>query len=315
MAEEPSAWRGRIPADIDRPEPLVFNLTARQCLIIAPALAGAWGAYLILRDAVPLWVFGLGLAPVLGAVIAVAFAERDGRGLERVLASAWSWKRSPKHLVSAPSGTVPKPPRWAPRFRQPRLEPLRLPASAITPGGVIDLDGRCAAVIACTTIPFQLASGREQDQTVAAFAGVLDSLTDPVQILVQRRRADLSGLTEMVRANADYLPHPALAQAAAAHADFLDEVAATHELSHQQVLVVVTATGTARRTGGALRRRADDAADRLATLGIRTQVLDGQAAEQVLRASMTAPGAHLTDPDSFDDDADSVREHAKEGVQ
>src|SRR5690606_38999572 len=100
--------------------------------------------------------------------------------------------------------------------------------SAITPGGVIDLGGRCAAIVACTTIPFQLASGREQDQVVAAFAGVLDSLTEPVQILVQRRRADLSGLVGMVRANADHLPHPALGDAAAAHADFLDEIAATH---------------------------------------------------------------------------------------
>lgn len=305
MPEEPSAWRGRIPADIDRPEPILFNLTARQCLIIGPALAGSWAAYLLLREVVPLWVFGLCLAPVLGVVIAIALAERDGRGLERVLASAWAWVRSPKHLVPAPNGEIPPLPRWTPRFRRaPRLEPLRLPASAITPTGVIDLSGRCAAVIACTTLPFQLASGREQDQVVAAFAGVLDSLTEPVQILVQRRRADLSGLSAMVRANANHLPHPALVQAAVAHADFLEEIAATHELSHQQVLVVVTATGTARRASGALRRRAEDTADRLAALGIRTQVLDGDAAEQVLRASMTAPGAHLTDTDPDETDLD-----------
>lgn len=299
MPEEPSAWRGRIPADIDRPEPILFNLTARQCLIIAPALAAAWAAYLLLREAIPLWVLALVLAPLLGAVIAIALAERDGQGLEKVLASAWAWKRAPKHLAPAPSGELPALPRWAPHLKQPRLAPLRLPASAITPSGVIDLGGRCAVIVACTTIPFQLASGREQDQVVAAFAGVLDSLTEPVQILVQRRRADLSGLVMMVRANAAHLP-PALAVAAAAHADFLEEIAATHELSHQQVLVVVTATGPARRTGGALRRRAEDVADRLAALGVRTQVLDGEAAEQALRASMTAPGTHLTDTDDAD---------------
>lgn len=301
MPEEPSAWRGRIPADIDRPEPILFNLTARQCLIIGPALAAVWVAYLLLRHVVSLWALALVLAPLLGVVIAIALAERDGRGLEKVLASAWAWKRSPKHLVPAPSGELPVLPRWAPRFRRaPRLAPLRLPASAIGSSGVIDLGGRCAAVIACTTIPFQLASGREQDQVVAAFAGVLDSLTEPVQILVQRRRADLSGLVGMVRANATHLPHAALADAAVAHADFLDEIAATHELSHQQVLVVATATGNARRTGGALRRRTEDIADRLAALGVRTQVLNGEAAEQALRASMTAPGTHLTDLDDAD---------------
>ena len=300
MPEEPSAWRGRIPADIDRPEPILFNLTARQCLIIGPALTAVWVAYLLLRHVVPLWALALGLAPLLGAVIAIALAERDGRGLEKVLASAWAWKRSPKHLVPAPSGELPALPQWAPRFRQPKLAPLRLPAAAIAPSGVIDLGGRCAMAIACTTIPFQLASGREQDQVVAAFAGGLDSLTEPIQILVQRRRADLSGLVGMVRANAGHLPHPTLADAAVAHADFLDEIAATHELSHQQVLIVVTATGNARRTGGALRRRTEDIADRLAALGVRTQVLDGEAAEQALRASMTAPGIHLTDTDPDD---------------
>lgn len=297
-SDEASSWRGRIPADIDRPEPILFGLTARQCLIIAPALAGAWGIYLLLRGHVPWWAIMAALVPFLGVVTALALGERDGRGLEQVAASALVWLRAPKHLVAAPSGQIPRPPRWAPRsWRAPRLEPLRLPASAITPEGVIDLGGRCAVMIACTTIPFQLASGREQDQALAAFAGVLDALTEPVQFLVQRRSADLTGFTAMVRNGAAHLPHPALAEAAAAHADFLNELAATHELSHQQVVAVVTATGSERRAGTALRRTAQDVADRLATLGIRTRVLERAEAEQVLRQAMAAPDGSLTTHD------------------
>ncbi|WP_017613976.1 PrgI family protein [Nocardiopsis salina] len=295
--QDASAWRGRIPADIDRPEPLVFGLTARQCLIIFPVLLGAWAAYLMLKDVVALWAFALALAPVLGVVIAIAVSEHGGRGLERVAASALNWARAPKHLVGSPNEKIRALPRWAPRLRRPpRLEPLRLPASAITSEGVIDLGGRCAAMIACSTLPFQLASGREQDQVLSGFAGVLDSLADPVQILVQRRRADLGEYTAMVRDNAQYL-HPDLAATALAHAQFLEELDATHQLSHQQVLVVVTASGTARRFGVSLLRRAADTADRLATLGIRTQVLGQHHAEQVLRDSMVAPGTSLTDPE------------------
>ncbi|MDE3721435.1 PrgI family protein [Nocardiopsis sp. N85] len=293
-SDEASSWRGRIPADIDRPEPILFGLTARQCLIIAPALAGAWGIYLLFRDHVPWWAIMAALVPFLGVITALALSERDGRGLEQVAASALAWLRAPKHLVSAPTGQVPVLPRWAPRTRRAsRLEPLRLPASAISPEGVIDLGGRCAVMIACTTIPFQLTSGREQDQALAAFAGVLDALTESVQFLVQRRSADLTGFTAMVRNGAAHLPHPALAEAALAHADFLDELAATHELSHQQVVAVVSATGSARRAGTALRRTAQDVADRLATLGIRTQVLEGPEAEQVLRQAMAAPDRSL----------------------
>lgn len=295
-SDDVSAWRGRIPADIDRPEPVLFNLTARQCLLIAPALAGAWGAYVLLREHVPLWVFALALAPVLGVVIALALGERDGRGLERVVASALAWARAPKHLVSAFSGSIPPLPWWASRLgRGPRLAPLRLPAAAITPEGVFDLRDRCAVMVACTTLPFQLASGREQDQVLAAFAGVLDALVEPVQILVQRRSADLGEFTAMLRDNADRLPHSALGEAAMAHADFLDEMTATHELSHQQVVVVVTAAGGAHQVGTALLRRAADTADRLAALGIRTQLLDGDEATQVLRQALVAPGGQLTD--------------------
>lgn len=313
-SDEVSTWRGRIPADIDRPEPILFHLTARQCLIITPVLAGAWGAYLLLRDAVPLGLFALALAPVLGAAIALALGERDGRGLEQVAASALAWARAPKHLVPAPSGHIPPLPRWAHRLRRgPRLAPLRLPASAISPEGVMDLDGRCAVMIACTTLPFQLTSGREQDQTLAAFAGMLDALSEAVQILVQRRSANLGEFTMMLRSYADCLPHPALSEAATAHADFLDEMTATHELSHQQVVVVVTAADTARRAGPALLRRASDTADRLAALGIRTQVLDGDEAEQVLRTSMIPPGTRLTDSGTTDHaETDTVREHKEE---
>lgn len=297
-ADDASTWRGRIPADIDRPEPVAFNLTARQLLILAPALLAAWGLFLLLREAVPLWVLGTALAPLIGIAAVAAVGERDGMSLDRFATAALSWATRPKHYVPASTGRVPELPTWAPRAGgRRRLAPLRLPARAITPEGVIDLGGRCAAIISCTTLPFQLASGREQDQTLAAFAGVLDSLAEPVQILIQRRSHDLSPFTELLRHNATRLPHPALAESAHAHADFLDDLARTHELSQQQVLVVVTATGTSGRSGGTVRRCAQDTATRMAALGIRTHVLDGTEAERALRQSLTAPGGRLTDPD------------------
>src|SRR5699024_2029465 len=143
-------------------ELVLINLTSRNCQLLAPALVGAWGAYLLLRDLVPMWLFALALSPVLGVVIALPLGERDGRGLEQVAASALVWFCAPKDLVSAFSGSIPRLPSWALRLRRgPRLAPLRLPASAISTEGVIDLRDRCAVMIACTTLPFQLASGRE----------------------------------------------------------------------------------------------------------------------------------------------------------
>lgn len=301
--EDISTWQARIPADIDRPEPLAFTLTARQLLILAPVVLAGWGLFLALKDLVPLGVLGAGLAPVIGAAAALALGERDGLSLDRLAWTAAAWAASPKHLVAAPHGEVPALPRWAPATRRgPKLEPLRLPAAAITHDGVIALDGRCAALISCTTLPFQLASGREQDQVLGAFAAVLDSLAEPVQILVQRRGYDLAPFTGLLRSNAPHLAHPALEAAAEAHADFLDELRHRHELSQQQILVAVTTTGHPAKAGPAVLRRAEDTADRLAALGIRTQVLDGPMAEQALRQALAPPdGTPLTDRDEEDE--------------
>ncbi|MFC7742081.1 PrgI family protein [Nocardiopsis composta] len=189
-AEEVSRWRARIPADIDRPEPVVAGLTARQLLICVPPALGMWAAYLAVGGAVPTGVLAAVALPVAAVVAVVALGRRDGLGLDAYALAAAAWWRTPKkHTPTARAGRLPT---WAPRHRPERLAPLRLPASAISDEGVIDLGDREAAILACSTLNFHLASGREQDAAIGAYALVLDSLTHPVQICLQGRPLDLS---------------------------------------------------------------------------------------------------------------------------
>ena len=45
MDHEDSVWHARIPADIDRPEPVLWNLTARQLLLLTPAALTTWALF------------------------------------------------------------------------------------------------------------------------------------------------------------------------------------------------------------------------------------------------------------------------------
>ncbi|WP_017559355.1 PrgI family protein [Nocardiopsis baichengensis] len=254
MADEASRWRARIPADIDRPEPVAFGLTGRQLLLIAPAALGLWVGYLVAGDRVPVWAQIAVAVAMGGLVLGLALGERDGMGLDAYLAAGLVWWRSPKRRIGALEGRTGRLPGWAPRVRgsRVRLAPLRLPASAIGDDGVITLgEGRQAVVVACSSVNFHLASNREQEAIVGAFAAVLDSLAHPVQVLIQARPLDLAPYTSLLRDNAAEAPDPALARAAQDHADFLEGVQHRYELTCRQALLVVTAPDLMAASGAA----------------------------------------------------------------
>ncbi len=57
---------------------------------------------------------------------------------------------------------------------------------------VVLKNGAAAAVIQTTAVNFDLLSENEQDSTIFAFAGLLNSLTYPLQILVRTKRVDVT---------------------------------------------------------------------------------------------------------------------------
>lgn len=105
---------------------------------------------------------------------------------------------------------------------------MRMPYEGLAADGVLDLggEGRCAVAM-CSSVNFELRSVAEQQGLTAAFARWLNSLTGSTQLLVRCHRVNLSPLAGALQRNAAALPHPALEQAARAHADFLADLAAS----------------------------------------------------------------------------------------
>jgi hypothetical protein len=111
-------------------------------------------------------------------------------------------------------------------------------------------------------------------------------LDGPAQIVVRAQRVDLTHLADRYLAAAPGLPHPALEDAARAHAAFLDDLAVQRELLHRQVTVAVRSRRGPHHTA----RTAAEAVRALAGCEVPARVLDGPEASGRLAASLDPTG-------------------------
>lgn len=294
----------RVPADVERPDTILFGLTLRQAVIVAATLAMAGGlAWMALRlTALPLAV-GVGLAiPIVALGMGLALGQRDGLSLDRWVWAALRQARTPRHLVAAPEG-IPEPPAWLTSSvssvtRQPgtpRPAALHLPTQALSPHGVLDLGADGAAVVCrATPVNLKLRTPEEQAALTGAFARFLHQLTGPAQVLMRAQPVELAAVIAQLTRDAATLPHPALETAARQHAAFLGELPAQRDVLGRDLLVIVRdpAPGAADddRAAGLL-RRAQEGASLLAVAGVTLTPLDATQAAATLATVAPAQAA------------------------
>jgi hypothetical protein len=280
--------RVRIPADVEREDRLLANLTARQLAILAVAAVVLWAGYSATRHVVAPAIFGVVAVPLAAVAILLALGSFEGVAADRWVRAAWRHHRAPHRLVPAPDGVAP-----APAFAGtagPLPSPLRLPLVGIRADGIVDL-GVDGLVLVCRAraVTFSLRTFTEQEALVAGFARFLNSLADPVEILVRAEPADLAPIINALLGAAPELPHPALETAARGHAHFLSELAGHRDLLRREVLVVLRqASGD--DASGRLHRRASEAAAALGGAGVSLVVLDGPAAARCLARALDLAG-------------------------
>jgi hypothetical protein len=279
--------RARIPADIEAPDRIFYQLTARQVAILAAAAALSYLLFSATNTLLPMPLVVLLMVPILGVATAVALARRDGLPMDVWLWAAIMHRRAPRRAAPA-AETAPPLPAWAPTTAVP-AEPapsvLRLPVTAIAHNGVIDLgNGTATTLVAATTVNVGLRTGAEQAAAVGGYARWLNSLTGPVQIAVSAQRVDLTSHAQRIADAAETLPHPALGDAALDYAEFLLDIGEQRDPLWRTVTIACTATGE-RATATEAMRRAEHTAGALATLGAQTRVLDGETAAAVLTAA------------------------------
>jgi hypothetical protein len=274
----------RIPADVDREDRVLANLTARQVAILSGTAAALWATFMAIRHLVPLVVFIACSVPVAAVAVAFALVRRDGLSLDRLALAAIRQRLAPRRRVP---GDVPATPTYLVPLATTPPAPIGLPVTGIRVDGVIALDDHgCAAVVACGTVSFALATFGEQEAMVAGFARCLHGLSSPVQILVRAERMNLTPLADRIFDAAPGLPDPQLEAAAREHAGFLAELAARSELLWRQVLLVVRDPETTADVDSTpVLRQAENVAAALTAVGVDARVLDGPAVSAVLAAA------------------------------
>ncbi|PJJ04210.1 PrgI family protein [Streptomyces sp. 2333.5] len=301
-APDDAPYTTRIPADISRPDRLLGPFTARQTVILATAAAAFYGGWWVARAFMTPLTYAALVIPLAGAVAALALGQREGIGLDRFLAAALTHVRTPKRRVDAAEGVPPlpavTPSRWA-RAAGPPPAAMCMPYHGITQDGVLDLGAEgLAAVARCSSVNFELRSGIEQQGLTAAFARWLNSLTGPTQLLVRCHRINLTPLVDGLQHNAAALPHPALEQAARAHADFLADLATGENLLSRQIVLVAREEspphGVRRGAGeGRVLQRLDEAARALAPAEITVTPLGATDSGRLLSAACNPDASTL----------------------
>lgn len=271
----------RVPADVDREDRVLANLTARQVAILASTAVVLWAVFMATRRLVPPLVFIACAVPITSAAVAFALVRRDGLSLDRLALAAVRQRLAPRRYV--PDEVPDTPGYLAPLAERPPA-PLHLPVTGIRMDGLIKLDGHgSAAIVSCGTVNFALATMGEQEAMVAGFARCLHGLASPVQILVRAERLNLAPMAARVLDAAPALPDPQLEGAAREHAAFLAELAARSELLWHQVLLVVRDPEGTEATP--VLRQAESVATALTASGVDSRVLDGPTAATVLAAA------------------------------
>ncbi|HVA61354.1 MAG TPA: PrgI family protein [Mycobacteriales bacterium] len=272
--------RVRIPADIDRPDPLLAGLAARPLAILAGTGLLLCLAYAATRRVLPLPVFAGLAAPLVLSAAVLALGRRDGLSADRLALAALRLHLGPRQLVPV-TAAIRSAPGWV-GPAGPLPGPLRLPATAISGDGTIELAGDGAALVCrASSVTFALRTPAEQQGLLAAFARYLNAATSPVQFLIRNHPVDLTADIAALLDAAAGLPHPALEAAAREHAAFLTELTGGGGVLARELLVVfrdpVPADAAVR-----LHRCAADAAVLLAAAGVTLSVLDGPTAAWML---------------------------------
>jgi hypothetical protein len=287
----PASRRVRVPADVERPDRILGGLTARQLAIVAVAAVVLWGGYVATRRVVPAVAFGAVAVPIAALSCLLALGKVEGVSADRFVLAAWRQRHGPRRLVPAPGGVAPTPALLA-RAAGPPPAPLRLGFTTISADGTLGLgaDGH-ALVCRASPVTFSLRTPEEQEALVASFAGYLNSLSEPVEIVLRAEPVDLTGALDQLLEAAPGLPHPRLEAAAREHARFLCDLAEERTLLRREVLLVLCQPA---RSGGPerLRRCAADASAALAAAGVSLTVLDGPDAAALLARALDPAGAH-----------------------
>lgn len=111
-------------------------------------------------------------------------------------------------------------------------------------------NGVVSLVLETTSLNFDLLSEREQDAKILAFAGLLNSLSFHVQIVVRTKRTDLSDYVELLEEQKNRQISEGLRQQMDVYIAFIKNLTITNEVLEKRFFIVIpSSSGVSLRPG------------------------------------------------------------------
>ncbi len=107
---------------------------------------------------------------------------------------------------------------------------------------VVLKDGGVCLVLATTAINFGLLSEKEQDATIYAYAGLLNSLTFPIQIVIRSIKKDISNYLKLLEEQEKKKKEPLLAEQIQKYRAFVAETVKQNEVLDKKFYIVIPMT-------------------------------------------------------------------------
>lgn len=153
---------------------------------------------------------------------------------------------------------------------------------------VVLKNGLCSVVVSVSAINFGLLSEEEQDATIYAYAGLLNSLSFPLQIVVKSEKKDISSYLELLATQEKKLKDTVLKERMASYRQFIETTISEQNVLDKKFFLVisyqlVTLSGRVDITEDLLQKakadlepKRDHLIKQLARIGLTAQQLNSQ---------------------------------------
>ncbi|HCQ92586.1 TPA: hypothetical protein DIU13_01235, partial [Candidatus Beckwithbacteria bacterium] len=103
---------------------------------------------------------------------------------------------------------------------------------------VILKDGSCCLILQTTAVNFSLLSEGEQDATIYAYAGMLNSLTFPVQILIHSQKKNIQSYLALLNTQEQKIKNPLLKGQLVKYRDFITQTVKENDVLDKKFYIV-----------------------------------------------------------------------------
>lgn len=104
---------------------------------------------------------------------------------------------------------------------------------------ILFVDGSCAMVVTTSAVNFGLLSEKEQDAIIYAYAGLLNSLSFPIQILIQTQHKDISSYLQLLADQQEKQKNPQLAASIAQYRAFVEATVKEKDVLDKKFYIVI----------------------------------------------------------------------------